>query len=77
MLNVPLVGLFAVRKLLLSVSALRGPVIRRHLLNGQIDQDEAWAQGVSACDLIFRNILLKEKSKLQGLAKFASIKMFK
>ena len=43
---------------LLSVSASQGPVFRRYLLNGPIDQDETWAQGVSACDLIFHNILL-------------------
>ena len=46
---------------LLSVSASRGPVFRRHLLNEQIDQDKIWAQGVSACDLIFHNILLEPK----------------
>ena len=45
-------------KQLLSVSALREPVFRRYLLNGLIDQDETWAQGVSACGLIFANILL-------------------
>ena len=43
---------------LLSVSASRGPVFRRNSLNGQIDQNETWAQGVSAHDLIVRNILL-------------------
>ena len=28
------------------------------LLNGTIDQDETWTPEVSACDLIFHNILL-------------------
>ena len=41
---------------LLSVSDSRGPVFRRHPLNGRIDRDETWAQGVSARCLIFRNI---------------------
>ena len=40
-----------------SVSVSRGPVFRRYRLNGPIDQNETWPQGVSACDLIFRNIL--------------------
>ena len=47
---------------LLSVSASRGPVfrryLRRYLINGEIYQDETWAQWISACDLIFDNILL-------------------
>ena len=43
---------------LLSVSASRGPVFRRYLLNGQTDQDETLAREVSKCDLIFHNILL-------------------
>ena len=30
---------------LLTASALRGPIFRRHLLNGRIDQDETLAQG--------------------------------
>ena len=42
---------------LLSVSASRGPVFRRYLLNGLTDQDETLAQEVSACDLFFHNIL--------------------
>ena len=36
---------------LLSVSALQGPVFRQ--LKRLIDQNETWAQGVPACDLIF------------------------
>ena len=40
------------------VSASRGPVFGRNLLHGRIDQNEIWAQGVSACDLILRYILL-------------------
>ena len=35
-----------------------GPVFRRYLLNGQIDRDETWEQGVSVCDLIFHDMLL-------------------
>ena len=46
------------RRSLLSVSVSRGPVFRRYLLNVQIDHDENLAQGASACDLIFHNILL-------------------
>ena len=42
---------------LLSVLASRGPVFRRYLLNGAIDQNETWTQGVSASDPIIRNIL--------------------
>ena len=53
---------------LLSVSAARGPVFRRYLLEGKLDQDETWAQRVLACDLIFHNILLQHKTKFQGLA---------
>ena len=45
-------------KRLLSVSASRGPVFRRYPLSGRIGENETWAQGVSACDLIFRYILL-------------------
>ena len=43
---------------LLPVSASRGPVFfLRYPLNGRIDQNETQAKGVSACDLIFRDIL--------------------
>ena len=45
---------------LLSVSASRGPVFRRYSLDWWIDQNKTWAQGVSECDLIFRNILLSQ-----------------
>ena len=41
------------RNELLSFSASRRPVFQRYLLSGLIDQDETWAQGVSAPDLIF------------------------
>ena len=53
---------------LLSVSASRGSVFRRYLLNKPIDQDEIWTQEVSVCDLFFHNILNNKKSKFQGLA---------
>ena len=53
---------------LLSVSASRGPVFRRYILNGPIDQDETWARVVSAFDLIFNNILLRQKIEILGLA---------
>ena len=43
---------------LLSVSASRGPVFRRYLLNGWLDQDQTLAQGVSAYGLVFHNIPL-------------------
>ena len=43
---------------LLSVSGSRGPVFRRYLLNGQIDQDDTWPQEVQVCDLIFHHVLL-------------------
>ena len=46
---------------LLSVSASRGPVFRRYLLNRGIYQNKTWAQGVSAYDLIFHNILLQQQ----------------
>ena len=35
-----------------------GPVFRRYLLNGQIDQDDTWPKDVLVCDLIFHHILL-------------------
>ena len=38
---------------LLSVSGSRGPVFRRYLLIGQIDEEETWAQEISVCDLFF------------------------
>ena len=49
-----------------SVSASRGHVFRRYPLNGPIDQNETKAQGDSACDLTFRNILLSRKIKILG-----------
>ena len=52
---------------MLSVSALRGPVFRRYLFNGEIDQNETWAQGVSAFDLIFFIICsYNKKMKILG-----------
>ena len=39
-----------------------------YLLNGLIDQNEAWVQGVSECDLIFVIYCYNKKSKFQGLA---------
>ena len=44
--------------ILLSVSALRGLVFRRYLVNGLIDQDKTQALGVPACELICHIILL-------------------
>ena len=55
----------------LSVSASRGPIFRQYPLSWRIGEDKNWAQGVSACDLIFRSILLKQKkttTKFQHLA---------
>ena len=43
---------------LLSVSALQGPVFGDIFLNRLIDEDETWAQEVSACNLIFHYTLL-------------------
>ena len=50
--------------LLLSVPAARGPVFRRYFLKEQVDQYEIWVRGISACDLIFHNILIKNFSVL-------------
>ena len=55
---VPVISLYAHLKHLIAVSGLRGPVFRRYLLNEQIDQDETWAQEVSARDVNFHNLLL-------------------
>ena len=44
---------------LLSASASRGPVFSAISLNGRIYRNQTWAQGASACDLFFRNILLQ------------------
>ena len=51
---------------LLSVSASQVPVFRRYPINGQIDQNETWAQEVLTYDLIFRNMLLLQKIKIPG-----------
>ena len=55
-------------QMLLSVSASRGPVFQRYPLNGMIDHNETWAQGVSACGLIFRNITKNQNFGVLPLA---------
>ena len=70
----PTIGHFVMQKgvlcdcELLSASASREPVFRRYHLNGRIDQNETWAQGVSACDLSFCSIFLEQKTKFLGFA---------
>ena len=55
---------FFQKKMLLSISASPGPVFRRYLLNRPIDNDETWAQGISACDLVFCIVLLWQNTKI-------------
>ena len=45
-----------------------GPVFRRHILNGQIDHDEIWAQAVSACDLFFVMYSYKENQNFMVMS---------
>ena len=59
---------------LLSVSASRGPVFQRYLLNGQIDQDETLAQGVSAHDLIFHYIVVTKNENFMVLPLAPNVK---
>ena len=47
-------------------SSFVGTCFRRYPLNERIAQNETRAQGVSACDLIFRNMLVWQKSKTEG-----------
>ena len=56
---------------LLAVSALQGPVSRRHILNGRIDENEIRAQGVSECDQIFPNVLLLQEDQNFGVLSLA------